>query len=70
MLLTSIGTDKNTGPRLCETSVIVGVDILDAFIDEIQVDLMTGIKGGACKTMDGPGTSVCWRKSQEKTYLP
>ena len=70
MLLTSISTDKNAGPRLCETSIIVGVDILHAFINEIQVDLMAGIKGGACKTMYSPGTRVCWRKSQEKTYLP
>lgn len=43
MLLTAIGTSKNTGPRLCEPSVVLGVDVLHAFIDKIQVDLMAGI---------------------------
>ncbi len=58
MLLTPIGTGKNTGPRLCETSVMVSMDILYAFIDEIQVDLMASIKGRMCETVNGLGTGM------------
>lgn len=58
MLLTPIGTCKNAGPSLRETSVMVGMNILYAFIDQIQVDLMTGIKGRLCETVNGLGTGV------------
>ena len=58
MLLTPIGTRKNAGTPLCEISVMVGVDIFHAFIDKIQIDLMAGIKGRACKTVNGVGTRV------------
>ncbi|WHZ27576.1 MAG: hypothetical protein OJF51_002373 [Nitrospira sp.] len=58
MLPTPIGTHKNADSRLCESSVVVGVNILYAFINKVQVDLMTGIKSRACKTVNSLGTVV------------
>lgn len=63
MLLTPISTCKNASARLCETSVMVSVNILYTFIDEIQVDLMAGIKSRMCKTVNSLGTRVGWGKS-------
>ena len=58
MLLTPIGTGKDAGPRLGEISVAVGVNIFHTFINKIQVDLMTGIKGGVCEPMNRLSTGV------------
>ncbi len=58
MLLTPIRTCENTGPRLCEISVVIGVDILHSFINEVEIDLMPGSKSRACKAVDGLSTGV------------
>ena len=58
MLLTPIGTHKNADPRLCETSIVVGVNILHAFINKIQVNFMAGVQGSACETVDGLSAGV------------
>ncbi len=58
MLLTPISAHKNASPRLCKTSVAVEVDVLHAFIDKIQVDIMASIKSRARKTVNNLSTSV------------
>ena len=58
MLLTPIGTGKHAGSRLRQTTVLVGVNVLHAFIDKIQINLMPGINGRARKAMNGLGTAV------------
>lgn len=69
MLLTTIGARKNSRARLGETSVVIGVNVLYAFINEIQVDLMAGIKGRARETVNSLSTGVRGGKSQKKPYL-
>lgn len=58
MLLTPIGTRKNAGTCLCEPSVVVGVDVFHAFINKVQVDFMTGIKGRARKAVNSLSAGV------------
>ena len=58
MLLTPISTGKDAGPRLGETSVAVGMNIFHTFINQIQVDLMAGIKGGLCEPVNRLSTGV------------
>lgn len=67
MLLTSIGTCKNTGSSLGETSVMIGVNILHTLIDEI--DLVASIKSLARQTMNALGVGMRWGKCQEETYF-
>lgn len=58
MLLASVGASKNTGPGLCKTSVVVGVNVFYAFIDKVQIDLMAGIEGRSGETMNSLSTGV------------
>ncbi len=58
MLLASIGASKHPSPRLCETSIVIGVDILHALIDQIQIDFMAGVEGRTRETVNGLGTGV------------
>lgn len=58
MLLAPVGAGKNTGPGLCKTSAVVGVNIFYTFIDKIQIDLMADIQGRSGKTMNSLSTGV------------
>jgi hypothetical protein len=58
MLLASIGASKHASPRLCETSIVIGVNVLHTFIDKIQIDFMAGIEGRARETVNSLGTGV------------
>ena len=45
------------------------MDVLHAFIYEVQVDFMAGVKRRARETVNSLGTGVHWGESQEKTYF-
>lgn len=45
------------------------MDVLHAFIYEVQVDFMAGVKRCARETVNSLGTGMHWRESQEKTYF-
>lgn len=46
MLLATIGADEDLCPRLSETSIFLSGHILNAFINEVEVDFMTSAKSG------------------------
>jgi hypothetical protein len=42
MLLATVGTDEDLRSRVGEPSIFFGGHVLDAFINEIEIDFMTG----------------------------
>ncbi len=58
MLLTPIGTHENADPSLGEASIVIGVDILHAFIDKVEIDLMVGVKGRASEAVNSLSAGV------------
>ena len=58
MLLTTVGTGKHSRSRLELIDGIVAMDVLHAFIYEVQVDFMAGVKRRARETVNSLGTGV------------
>jgi hypothetical protein len=58
MLLTPIGTGKDAGSCLCESSIVVGMNVLHAFINKVQINLMTCVKSRLCETMNSLGARM------------
>ncbi len=67
MLAAAIRTHKNTGAGVCQVSVWLGVHVLHAFIDEVEVDVVTSLDSCLGKSSDCRGTFVRRRQGQEET---
>jgi len=62
MLLATIGADKNLCPSVSELSILASGHVFDTFIDEVEIDFMTGCEGGLGQSVNRRSARMRWRQ--------